>query len=226
MSLSNIGSPAAGAPAPTQSFQNFTLDDASPDLTYQGFTQTQEEGAALFDTANLYAKSVSYTTAAQATASFQFKGKSGSDDADAGIALYVYGICGPEMGAFTITVDSKPPIALSAAATTQHYNQLLFAQSQLDDQQTHTVIITNQENGKILALDYFVLTSDGSRPPQSIPQPTAPPLPGEPGPDSTGAIIGGIIGGLVALVSPRIASLTAASSHHLVQVPPLSSRWR
>lgn len=105
------------------------------------------------------------------------------------------------MGAFTITVDSKPPIALSAATTSRHYDQLLFSQTQLDDQQTHTVIVTNQDDGKMLALDYFILTSDGSKPTQAAPEPTSTPLTGEPGADSTGAVIGGIIGGLVALVS-------------------------
>lgn len=75
MSLNNIGSTPAGAPVAAQVWQNYTLDDVSPVLTYQGFTQNPQGGAGPFESARLYGQSVSYTSSAQASASFQFKGE-------------------------------------------------------------------------------------------------------------------------------------------------------
>lgn len=119
----------------------------------------------------------------------------------AGTALYVYGVCGPEMGSFSVTVDSHPPVTLSAAASASVYDTLLYAETQLDSHQTHTVIVTNIQSGKLLAIDYFIVTSDGTAPAVPEAGPTqSTKVVGDPGPDSTGAIVGGLVAGLVALV--------------------------
>lgn len=75
MSLNTVAVETTPTPAIPAGFKNYTVDDASPALTYKGFLSNQEAGSAIsFDTSQLFTNSISYTMSAQATASFQFAG--------------------------------------------------------------------------------------------------------------------------------------------------------
>lgn len=166
-----------------------------------------------------------------------------------GSALYIFGPTGPTFGIYSITIDSTSMGTFNASSTITTYHTLLFFTTHLDGSQTHQVVMRNEVDGGLVALDYVVIASPaggvGSSSPKPVGAPgnsnpvtTAVPVPGpvnapslvtvpvpgttmvQPGTypsqstypgnnngvargasGATGAIVGGIIGGLLALVS-------------------------
>lgn len=124
----------------------------------------------------------------------------------AGSSIYVYGPTGPSFNSFQITLDSQPYSSKSnglfnASSTVSTLSTLLFYAAQLDPSNQHQITLTNQIDGATLAVDYFVVGS-----PETLPSQT-PFWPGGQGQavrgsDTSGAVVGGILGGLLAAVSP------------------------
>lgn len=126
---------------------------------------------------------------------------------------------GPEFGCFSISIDSITIGIYNASTTFETYHTLLFFTTYLDASNEHTVKITNENDGMLLALDYFVAvqpgtsnrsgntTISGSTTTSLAKGSTATADFGDgntnsnqgSGGDSTAAIIGGILGGLGAL---------------------------
>jgi len=87
----------------------------------------------------------------------------------------------------------------NASTTVATYDTLLFFTTQLDPSAKHQIIVTNQAEGSTLALDYFVtVTPDSTAQPNGV-------WPGEQaiqGDNSSGILVGGLLGGLLAFVRP------------------------
>jgi hypothetical protein len=88
----------------------------------------------------------------------------------------------------------------NASTTVATYDTLLFFTTQLDPSAKHQIIVTNQVEGSTLALDYFVAVNAGV-----VSQPNGV-WPGEQaiqgsGDNSSGILVGGLLGGLLAFVS-------------------------
>nr|XP_031863697.1 uncharacterized protein CI109_000949 [Kwoniella shandongensis]KAA5530769.1 hypothetical protein CI109_000949 [Kwoniella shandongensis] len=174
---------------------NSTLDDGSSAITYSGFQSTSSSSSSVSAIQNgeFYGNTVSYTTSGGAAASFTFQGS----------ALYVFGMTGPEFGTFTIEIDSKMISTYNASTTVETYNTLLFFTTYLDGASQHTCKITNQIDGMLLALDYFVSVQEAGTQTASAsgPQATADFGNGSGNPqsggDNAGAVASGIIGALV-----------------------------
>lgn len=130
---------------------------------------------------------------------------------------------GPEFGCFSISIDSTTIGIYNASTTIETYNTLLFFTTYLNASKEHKVKITNENDGMLLALDYFVAVQagtssgsgniiSGSTTTGSTKGSTATAIFGDgrtngnqgSGDDSTAAIIGGILGSLGALVSPHL----------------------
>lgn len=69
---------------------------------------------------------------------------------------------GPEFGCFSISIDSITIGIYNASTTFETYNTLLFFTTYLDASNEHTVKITNENDGMLLALDYFVAVQPGT----------------------------------------------------------------
>lgn len=146
---------------------------------------------------------------------------------------------GPEFGCFSISIDSITIGIYNASTTFETYNTLLFFTTYLDASNEHTVKITNENDGMLLALDYFVAvqpgtsnrsgntTISGSTTTSLAKGSTATADFGDgntnsnqgSGGDSTAAIIGGILGGLGALVSLHLPGTFFMSKLTLIIVP-------
>lgn len=129
---------------------------------------------------------------------------------------------GPEFGCFSISIDSTTIGIYNASTAVETYNTLLFFTTYLDASKEHKVKIINENDGMLLALDYFVAVQagtssgsgniiSGSTTTGSTKGSAATAVFGDgstngnqgSGDDSTAAIIGGILGTLGALVSPH-----------------------
>lgn len=99
---------------------------------------------------------------------------------------------------FQVSIDSEVLGTYNASTTVPTYDTLLFFTTQLDPSAKHQIIVTNQAEGSTLALDYFVAVNAGSAAqPNGI-------WPGEQavqGDNSSGILVGGLLGGLLAFVS-------------------------
>jgi hypothetical protein len=87
----------------------------------------------------------------------------------------------------------------NASTTIPTYDTLLFFTAQLDPSAKHQIVVTNKAEGGTLALDYFVAVTGDSTAvnPDGI-------WPGEQaveGDNSSGILVGGLLGGLLAFVS-------------------------
>ena len=140
-----------------------------------------------------------------------------------GSALYIFGPTGPTFGSFQVELDDAIVGTYNASTTIDIYNTLLFFITHLDAESQHSVVLTNQVDGSLFALDYCVaVQADGSAgPAQESGQPTiagtgpavsaTAVFPNGPGGGdetnhnntngSAGSIIGGVLGALAALVS-------------------------
>lgn len=78
------------------------------------------------------------------------------------------------------------------------YDTLLFFTTQLDPSAKHQIVVTNQAEGSTLALDYFVSVNAGSA---SQPNGIWPGEQAVQGDNSSGILVGGLLGGLLAFVS-------------------------
>jgi hypothetical protein len=90
----------------------------------------------------------------------------------------------------------------NASTTIATYDTLLFFTTQLDPSAKHQIVVTNQAEGGTLALDYFVAVTGDSTAvnPNGI-------WPGEQaveGDNSSGILVGGLLGGLLAFVSDPV----------------------
>jgi len=100
---------------------------------------------------------------------------------------------------FQVSIDSKMIGTYNASTTVPTYDTLLFFSTQLDPSAKHQIVVTNQAEGSTPALDYFVAVNAGS-----VAQPHGI-WPGEKavqGDNSSGVLVGGLLGGLLAFVSP------------------------
>ncbi|KGB77175.2 hypothetical protein CNBG_3013 [Cryptococcus deuterogattii R265] len=69
---------------------------------------------------------------------------------------------GPEFGCFSISIDSTTIGIYNASTTVETYNTLLFFTTYLDASTEHIIKITNENDGMLLALDYFVAVQAGT----------------------------------------------------------------
>lgn len=96
-------------------------------------------------------------------------------------------------------LDHTPVGMYNASSTVPTASTLLFSANQLDSSQNHQITLTNQVEGDALAVDYFVIATPDTGPFN----PFGPGTQREAhGTDSTGILVGGLIGGLLAAVSP------------------------
>ena len=139
-----------------------------------------------------------------------------------GTALYIFGPTGPSFSLYSITLDSAAAGTYNPSTTTTTYHTLLFFTTNLDASKTHSVIMRNEVDGAMVALDYVVIASPAAASSGSgattvstsgPSQTSQPAFPGAAagtgiggGSDAAGAIVGGIIGGLLALVSRASAA--------------------
>ncbi|KAI9636015.1 uncharacterized protein MKK02DRAFT_24973, partial [Dioszegia hungarica] len=199
-----IGATLKTAVSFTSSSQNFTLDDASSAITYTGWTSTTVSSAPVeaIRSGKFWHDTISYTSSSNAAASFTFTGQ----------LLYIFGCTGPSFGTFQLSIDGSACGIYNATSAVNTYGTLLFVGQAGDGE--HKVEVKNMEDGRLLALDYFVATSSGSEPapapslypvPNPSPVSPAPPavFPGGQGQTSTGteggtssSVIGGILGAL------------------------------
>lgn len=117
-------------------------------------------------------------------------------------AVYIFGCTGPTFGVYTVTIDGAPAGTYNASNTAETYNTLLFFATGLAPASRHQVVLTNQIEGGLLAIDYVVAvtsSTEGTTPP-AFPSATSTANQG-PTSDhgSTGAIVGGILGALLGL---------------------------
>ncbi|KAL7422497.1 hypothetical protein Q5752_003145 [Cryptotrichosporon argae] len=130
---------------------NATLDDAAAAITYTGFTSSAGSDAddAVIAAGDFYDGTVSYTATAGAAASFEFDGS----------ALYLFGMSGPSMGAYAVSVDSaSASLNASTPGAADTSGALLYFITGLDEG-THAVSLTAL--GGLLAFDYAVAVSSG-----------------------------------------------------------------
>lgn len=116
-----------------------------------------------------------------------------------GSAIYIFGPTGPSFGVFQVSLDTKVVGAYNASTTLPTYDTLLFLTTQLDPSTTHQLVITNQVEGAALALDYIVVVGVANGE-QGQPAGIWPSEPAVEGDNSSGALVGGLLGGLAALV--------------------------
>jgi hypothetical protein len=123
-----------------------------------------------------------------------------------GSAIYLFGPTGPSFGVFQVNLDGQIIGTYNASTTVPTSDTLLFFTSQLDPKSSHQIIVTNQVEGLALALDYFVAVT----PKTAVASPNGVGVwPGEQatkgsGDNSSSVLVGGLLGGLLALVSSLI----------------------
>jgi hypothetical protein len=162
--------------------------------------------------------------------------------------MYVFGMTGPAFGTFQVAIDDAVVGVYNASSSLNTYDTLLFFVTHLDPDSPHKVVLTNQADGLLFALDYIVAVSSGAAsypdgqiaghpPPQ--PQPTAVAVfPGQgaagsqvQSTNSTGKLIGGILGALAALVGVDledrggVAADAAGPLMVLVSVLSMEEEW-
>ena len=150
-------------------------------------------------------------------------------DDGTGSSIYVYGPTGPSFNSFQITLDSQPYSSktngiYNASSTVTTTSILLFYATQLDPASHHQITLTNQVDGATLAVDYFVVSSAQTQPGQN---PVWPGGSGQAvrGSDTSGALVGGILGGLLAAVSPILPHLRNVGRMQLIPCTSSSYSW-
>jgi hypothetical protein len=141
---------------------------------------------------------------------------------------------------YQISLDSSPTGTFNASTTVTTYNTLLFFATALEGTKGHEVVITNQVDGGFFALDYIVAVqpgpggavattasttaATGSTPGATAVFPNGSPNTGgtvahanNNNSSSAGAVIGGILGGLAALVSCKYVSNDIGADGGLVR---------
>jgi hypothetical protein len=124
-----------------------------------------------------------------------------------GSAIYLFGPTGPSFGVFQVNLDGQVIGTYNASTTVPTSDTLLFFTSQLDPKSSHQIIVTNQVEGFALALDYFVAVTAAA---PAVPSPNGVGVwPGQQaakgnGDNSSSVLVGGLLGGLLALVSSFI----------------------
>ena len=81
-----------------------------------------------------------------------------------GSALYIFGPNGPSFGVFQVEIDNSVIGTYNASTTVDLYNTLLFFVTHLSSTSQHDVMLTNQDEGMFLALDYCVSVQAGGSP--------------------------------------------------------------
>ncbi|RXK42489.1 hypothetical protein M231_00043 [Tremella mesenterica] len=195
--------------------QNVTIDDASNAITYAGFSSANTQAMVPVGSQD-HQGTLSETTTSGATANVTFQGAS----------ILIVGAVSPNLGTFTITVDSVLTATLSASSNVQAHSVPLFFTSNLDTTQKHLVSI--QCTGAGLVIDSMTIwgpsggvsfygpdgtpiggstgsstsTSATLTNPSSSASASGDTLPGATttATPNVGAIVGGVLGGLLALV--------------------------
>ena len=148
----------------------------------------------------------------------------------AGSAVYVFGVTGPTFGTFAVQLDDQT-IGTYNASTTTVCESLLFVATGL--QGSHDVVVTNQQDDLLLAIDYVVAVSSGAASGTSgVFGPTTV-FPnngqgtGSGGSGAAGAAIGGSLGAVAGLVSnPSDCAYEAVAAVDLVEVLSVQEgRW-
>ncbi|KDQ13302.1 hypothetical protein BOTBODRAFT_33637 [Botryobasidium botryosum FD-172 SS1] len=135
------------------------------------------------------------TDVSGATMNFTFNGR----------AVYVIGVKAPTSSLFAVTIDNGAPQYrnINSDSTNVYvFRQMLFSQDGLDPNKTHS-FLANQSSatGSGLALDQIIITKDTDASPPN-PDPSPPPTPHH---SSSAPIIGGVVGGVVALIAVGVA---------------------
>ena len=100
---------------------------------------------------------VSYTSSRGAAATLSFQGMSpraGACGDNSGSAIFVYGPTGPQFGTFQVQIDGQTVGMFNSSTTISTFDTLLFFASGLDGASQHIVVMSNEEEGKLLAIDY------------------------------------------------------------------------
>ena len=110
---------------------------------------------------------VSYTSTQGAAASLSFQGWSVSLEhaqlIASGSSVFVFGPTGPQFGSFQVEVDGQSFGTFNSSTTISTFDNLLFFASDLNTASTHTIVMTNEDDGKLFAIDYVtVVRSAGS----------------------------------------------------------------
>ncbi|KDQ13301.1 hypothetical protein BOTBODRAFT_33636 [Botryobasidium botryosum FD-172 SS1] len=170
----------------------------NPNLTVTWFPPDAWSGNTNADN---YGGSSRQTDASGATMNFTFDGS----------AIYLIGEKTPTTSLFAVTIDNGAPQyrnASSNSTTVFVFRQMLFSQVGLDPNKTHS-FLANQSSaaGSRLALDQIIITKDTDASPTnpgSAPSPTIG-AGSAPHHSSSAPIIGGVIGGVVALIAVGVA---------------------
>ncbi|ORX36005.1 hypothetical protein BD324DRAFT_651912 [Kockovaella imperatae] len=174
--------------------QSIQIDDADKAITYTGFAPISSPGS-ITVTADDYDQTLSSTGSEGATASVSFKG--------------VYGVTGPSLGVFSVTIDGNDQGTYSAANSIDAHGVLLFFAGNLDASQ-HTLELEAKSGAKIgLVIDSFVAWGPqgvvGFSPSRTdLPDGSSDGVPGDAaqgsGTPNGGVIAGAILGSLAGLL--------------------------
>lgn len=113
-----------------------------------------------------------------------------------GSALYIFAPTGPAFGTFSLSLDGQDKGRYNASTTLDTYDTLLYFVSGLADA-THSVVMTNMDQGMLLALDYIVAVSG-----------TGLTTPGQIGPVPPNAIVTAVAG-TTTLLNPTATNVGA-----------------
>ena len=79
-----------------------------------------------------------------------------------GSACYIFGPTGPAFGPFSVALDGQSIGQYNASTTLDTYDTLLFFVSGLSDT-AHQIVLTNLDDGSLLAIDYIVANSNSGQ---------------------------------------------------------------
>ncbi|KAJ7898050.1 hypothetical protein B0H13DRAFT_2521205 [Mycena leptocephala] len=198
----------------TRAIHNYTIDDASPLITYNA--PVLERNITAFDSHLLWDGTITYIAPAPVsspTISIPFNGT----------AIYIFvaypGLVEPAPSGFTVLIDGVPSGNWAAKESALLYHHLVYHDATLPDA-PHTLVMQIQP-GWELYFDYAIYTSNVDPPPASMSPPTTIPTSSTAAAQQTslspksseakkpplGAIIGAIIGGTLLIVLATVMCL-------------------
>lgn len=145
--------------------QSVQLDDASPLVTYTGFSpvggSNAPAGVAVESTD--YNTTLSMTTTASASASVIFNGESVFNRLESasemsyisGASILVTGVTSPSSGTYTVTLDGSIVATLAARREVVSHGTTLYFATNLDTTIPHTLVLTAtaEDGGVGLVID-------------------------------------------------------------------------
>jgi len=137
-----------------------------------------------------------------ATMNFTFDGR----------AVYLIGVKAPTSSLFSVIIDNGAPQYRNINSNTPNvyvFRQMLFDQEGLDPSKTHSFLANQSSAGSHLSLNQIIITKDTDVTPTSsgsTPSATSPPeTAGTTSHTSKVAIIGGVVGAVVAVIAIGVA---------------------